>query len=146
MKFTSPLLLNLLGNIFPYCPAVEAIRRINSSSIDLPGRQMLDLQLRMSSLWLKSGNFWGFVLGISLGLRLYFIVYPSSRHNTNTGYNDNKTKYSIQSGVDNLPDSMYSMNCIWYNTQCTIYSGNCTIILLTVYNAEYNINNLKFAL
>ena len=26
----------------------------------------------------------GFALGISLGLRLYFTVYPSSRHNTDT--------------------------------------------------------------
>ena len=25
-----------MGNIFPYCPAVGAIRKINSSSIDLP--------------------------------------------------------------------------------------------------------------
>ena len=43
LKFTSPVLLNLLGNIFPYCPAVEAILIINSSSIDLPGRSRLDL-------------------------------------------------------------------------------------------------------
>ena len=35
LKFNSPVLLNLLGNIFPYCPAVGAIRRINSSNIDL---------------------------------------------------------------------------------------------------------------
>ena len=31
-----------------------------------------------------SGYPLGFALGISLGLRLYFIVYPSSRHNTDT--------------------------------------------------------------
>ena len=43
LKFYTPVLLNLLGNIFPYCPAVEAIRRINSSSIDFPGRSILDL-------------------------------------------------------------------------------------------------------
>ena len=42
-KFTSPVLLNLLGNILPYCTAVQEIRRTNSSSIDLLGRSMLDL-------------------------------------------------------------------------------------------------------
>ena len=46
---------NQLANIFPYCPAVEAIRRVYSSSIDLPGRSMLNLSLRISVLWLKSG-------------------------------------------------------------------------------------------
>ena len=45
LKFNPPVLLNLLGNIFPYCPAVKAIRRINSSSIDLPRRSMLDFHL-----------------------------------------------------------------------------------------------------
>ena len=35
MKFNSPILLNLLDNIFPYCPALGAIRRINFSNIDL---------------------------------------------------------------------------------------------------------------
>ena len=43
LKFNPPVLLNLLGNIFPYCPAVGPIRRINSYNIDLPGRSMLDL-------------------------------------------------------------------------------------------------------
>ena len=43
LKFNSQALLNLLGNIFPYCPAVKAIRRTNSSSIDLQERSMLDL-------------------------------------------------------------------------------------------------------
>ena len=33
MKFNSPVLLNLLGNIFLYCPAVAAIQRINIESI-----------------------------------------------------------------------------------------------------------------
>ena len=40
LKINSLVLLNLLGNIFPYCPAVGAIRRINSSNIDLQGRSM----------------------------------------------------------------------------------------------------------
>ena len=31
-----------------------------------------------------SGNHSGFALGISFGLRLYFTLYPSSRHNTDT--------------------------------------------------------------
>ena len=35
LKFNSPVLLNLLGNIFPYCPAVGAIWRIKFSNIDL---------------------------------------------------------------------------------------------------------------
>ena len=39
LKFNSPVMLNLMGNIFPYCPAVGAIWRINSSNIDLPGNQ-----------------------------------------------------------------------------------------------------------
>ena len=43
LKCNSPVLLNLLGNIFPYCPAVGAIQRINSSNIDLPGRSMHEL-------------------------------------------------------------------------------------------------------
>ena len=34
-KLNSPVLLYLLGNIFPYCPAVRAIQKINSSNIDL---------------------------------------------------------------------------------------------------------------
>ena len=42
LKFNSLILLHLLGNIFPYCPAVGAIRRINSSNTNLPGRSMLD--------------------------------------------------------------------------------------------------------
>ena len=42
LKFNSPVLLNLLSNNFPYCPAVGAIRRINSSNIDLPGRSILE--------------------------------------------------------------------------------------------------------
>ena len=29
LKLNSPVLLNLLGNIFPYCRAVEAIRVLN---------------------------------------------------------------------------------------------------------------------
>ena len=48
LKFNSPVLLNQLGNIFPYCPVDIAIQRINSSSIDLAGR-------KISVLWLKSG-------------------------------------------------------------------------------------------
>ena len=43
LTFNPPTLLNLLGNIFPYCPPVGAIPRINSSNIDLPGRSMLEL-------------------------------------------------------------------------------------------------------
>ena len=36
-------------------------------------------------IWLEpSGNPSGSALGISLVLRLYFTVYPSSRHNTDT--------------------------------------------------------------
>ena len=56
LKFNSPILIILLGSIFPYCPAVKAIRRINSSSIDITGGSMLDLWLRMSVLRLMSGN------------------------------------------------------------------------------------------
>ena len=41
LKFNCPVLLDLLGNIFPYCPAVGAVQKINSSSIDLPGRSVL---------------------------------------------------------------------------------------------------------
>ena len=37
LKFFSPVLLNLQGNMFLYCPAVKAIQKINSSSINLPG-------------------------------------------------------------------------------------------------------------
>ena len=43
LTFNPPILLNLLGDIFPYCPPVGAIPRINSSNIDLPGRSMLEL-------------------------------------------------------------------------------------------------------
>ena len=43
LKFNSSALLNLSGNIFPYCPAVGAIRRTNFFNIDLPGWSMLDL-------------------------------------------------------------------------------------------------------
>ena len=42
LKFNSSVLLNLMGNMFLYCQAVEAIQRINSSSIDHPERSMLD--------------------------------------------------------------------------------------------------------
>ena len=37
-QLSRPVLPNLLGNIFLYCPVVTAIRRINSFNIDLPGR------------------------------------------------------------------------------------------------------------
>ena len=43
LKFTPPVLLNLLCSIFHYCPALKAIQRFNSSSIDFPGRSMLYL-------------------------------------------------------------------------------------------------------
>ena len=43
LKFTSPVLLNLLGNIFMYFPAAEGMQRVHSSSIYLQGRSMLDL-------------------------------------------------------------------------------------------------------
>ena len=43
LKFYSPVLLNLLDNIFMYSPAVGAIRKFNSFNIDIPGRSMLDL-------------------------------------------------------------------------------------------------------
>ena len=56
LKFNPPVLLNLLGNIFPHCPAVRAIQRINYSNIDLPGRSTLELLLRMSVFWLNMGN------------------------------------------------------------------------------------------
>ena len=39
LKFNSPVFLNLLGNILPYCPAFGAIRRINSSDIGLKKEQ-----------------------------------------------------------------------------------------------------------
>ena len=43
LRFNSSVLLNQLGNIFLYGPVARAIRRINSSDIDLPGRLMLEL-------------------------------------------------------------------------------------------------------
>ena len=51
LKFISPVLLNLLGNIFTNCPAVRAIRKIDSSNIYLQEGQCW----RMSVLLLKSG-------------------------------------------------------------------------------------------
>ena len=84
MKFNFSILLHQLGNIFLYCPLDRAMRRINSSNIDLSVRINLELLLRMSVLWLKSRNPSGFALRISLTLKLYFIVYPSSRHDTGT--------------------------------------------------------------
>ena len=50
LKLNSSVMLNHLGNIFLYGPVDRAIRRINSSNIDLPGRSMLELSFRMSVL------------------------------------------------------------------------------------------------
>ena len=35
LKFNSTVLLHQLGNIFPYCPALKALQRINSLNIDI---------------------------------------------------------------------------------------------------------------
>ena len=43
LKFYSPVLLCQMGNIIPYCPAVGAIRRINSFNTDLQGKSKLEL-------------------------------------------------------------------------------------------------------
>ena len=43
LKLSSSVLLNRLGNIFPYCPVDRAIRRINYSNIDLQERLRLGL-------------------------------------------------------------------------------------------------------
>ena len=93
-----PILFHLLGNTGKYTLAARTIRRINSSNIALTGRTYLKYnfqKLRVSVLRLKSGytvkyslsplgNPSGSALGISLGLRLYFTVYPSFCHNTDT--------------------------------------------------------------
>ena len=87
LKFNSPVLLNLLGNIFPYCPAVGAIRRVNSCNIDLQEGQCWICNWEClycdSSRDIQWNIAWalGKSVGLSLGLRLYFIVYPSSCHN-----------------------------------------------------------------
>ena len=109
LKFNPPVLLNLLGYILPYCPAVKAIRRINSSS----NLFIYQASLVNKQVALPEGQCWicnweclycdssqeirwniapdlkkslGLCPRISLWHGLYFIVYPSSRHNTDTVY------------------------------------------------------------
>ena len=90
LKFNSLVLLNLLSNIFSYCPSVGEIRRINSSSIDPQGWSM-ELQLRMSVLWLESGN------TMKYTLRLFFIIYPCYCPNTDTIY---LVKFQVVSSLE----------------------------------------------
>ena len=42
LKFNPPILLDLPGNVIPYCPAVGAIWKINSSNDDFTGKSMFD--------------------------------------------------------------------------------------------------------
>ena len=94
--------VKLLGYIFPYCPAVGAIRRINSSNIDLQEAQCWSCNWEClycdSSQDIRWNITWA--LRKSLGLRLYFIVYPSSCHNTDSvewGLCRNETKWNVAS-------------------------------------------------
>ena len=88
LKFNSLVLLILLGNIFPHCPAFEAIHRLNFSSIDLPERSMLHLFLKMSVLWLESGHTlkyspWDFPRAQAIFHRISLLL---SQHRYNSGY------------------------------------------------------------
>ena len=82
------VLLHLLGNTGKYTPAARPIQRINFSNIALPGNWKC---LYLDSSWDMQWNIaWPFrnplgsTLGITLVLRLYFTVYPFSRHNKDT--------------------------------------------------------------
>ena len=86
------------GNRGKYTPAARPIQRINSSNIALPVKTILKVKLLeienvcnmtqvgvYGEIWPEpSGNPLGSAHGISLVLRLYFTVHPSSCHNTDT--------------------------------------------------------------
>ena len=97
LKFSNPVLLKQLDNVFPYCPAVGGIGRVNFSNIDIEQGQCWscnweclycdssrDVQWNIAWALGKSLELrpWDF-----LRLRSYFIVYPSSHHNTGTRLN-----------------------------------------------------------
>ena len=95
LKFNSPALLNLLGNIFPYCPAVGAIRRINSSNIDLQEGQCRSCNWECLYSDLSWDIRWNIAWDLvkSLGLcpwdfpraqAIFHRIYPSSCHNTDS--------------------------------------------------------------
>ena len=87
LKLNSSVLLNLLGNIFPYCPAVRAKRRINSSNICLQEGQCWSCNWECLNCDSSRDIRWNiaWALGKSLGLRPWdLIIYPSSRHNTDS--------------------------------------------------------------
>ena len=93
LKFNSLVLVTLLGNIFPYWHYGNTIASCRSntesqlSSIDLQGRSVCIATQVRKPVEVQpelSGNTSGHAIGISLGLRLYFIVYPSSPHNTDS--------------------------------------------------------------
>ena len=91
-------------------PAARPIRRINPSNIALPGRTILEVQhLDIENVCIltqvgiygeinpePSGNSLGAALRISLLLRLYFTVHPSSRHNTNTVHHSKRWNTEIK--------------------------------------------------
>ena len=82
LKLNSPVLLNLL----PYCQAVGAIRKSTIPILISQDGQCWSCNWEClycdSSQNIRWNRAWA--LGKSLGLRLYFIVYPSSRHKTDT--------------------------------------------------------------
>ena len=66
-------------------PAARAIWRINSSNIALPGRTIMELEpLEIVSFCIKTHVNIAGALWKSFVLRLYFTVYPSFSHNTDT--------------------------------------------------------------
>ena len=69
LKSNSPVLLNLLVNIFSYCPAVRVIRRTNSSNIDLQEGQFWSCNRECLYCDLSRDIWWNiaWALGKSLG-------------------------------------------------------------------------------
>ena len=88
LKFNSSVLLNLQGNISPYCLAVEAISYGESTLPIMNSQEGQCWSCNWECVYCDSSQEtqWNiaWALGISFWLMLYFIVYPSSRHNTYT--------------------------------------------------------------
>ena len=126
-KITVTILLPLLANIFSYWgllrPGSPNTRKY--SHLELTIRENIhSSQSQYKKIFTSRGNWewlycdssrgiqWNiaWALGISLGLRQYFIVYPSSRHNTVT--------------VNSFPCSI----SLWASKQCALAKSHVILI------------------
>ena len=103
LKFNFPLLFNQLGNIFRYCPAVGAIRRIALPILIFKEGQSCSRECLYCD---SSQDIQWNIVGISLRLRLYSIVKPFSCHNKVTQFLAKNAKHPKSHSIPNGPSIM----------------------------------------